>query len=163
MWKGIFICMQFAYGNPVQGYLVSLCHGNFAFVNTHAYRQACRTCLSAKQVVTYDVIVSILTIETHSSSLTALQNQWRAPTVLFCFCRFLGRSGLLEYWILSYVLLFSPALDAVGSKHHESWPHLSFSGPWPCWFRHYNSGCPGLVLDHLKSIPNAEYQSLPAL
>ena len=54
-------------------------------------------------VEVYDGIVSILNLETRCSSSAASQIQWWVPTVLFFFWDFFWRSGLLEYWIQSYV------------------------------------------------------------
>ena len=51
----------------------------------------------------YDGTVSILNFEARCSSSAASQIQWWVPTVLFFFRDFFWRSGLLEYWIRSYV------------------------------------------------------------
>ena len=38
--------------------------------------------------------------------------------------------------------------------HPASWLHLSFRGHWPYWFTRDNSGCPGLMFDHIQHIPD---------
>ena len=41
--------------------------------------------------------------------------------------------------------------------HFGSWLNMSTSAYWSCLVRRDNSGCVGLMFDHLQPIPNTEY------
>ena len=59
----------------------------------------------------------------------------------------------------TWLWLFSQACYAL-KVTLEGWLHLSFHGHWPIcphWFRCYNCGCPGLMLEHLWPIPDVKY------
>ena len=93
------------------------------------------------------------------------------PTVLFFFRDFFWRSGLLEYWIRSYVrghwfgcsLQSGTPLNPPCHRLPGGLLHLSFHGHWPNLFRRDDGNCseltPGLMFDDFLPIPDAE--SLP--
>ena len=75
------------------------------------------------------------------------------------FHGFFWRSDLLEHWIQSYVWdIVLAVLAGLGRSwtHPESWLYLLFHGHWPYQFRRDNSGCLGLMLNHLQPISYAQ-------
>ena len=75
------------------------------------------------------------------------------------FHGFFWRSDLLEHWIQSYVWGIVLAVLAGLRRswtHPESWLYLLFHGHWPYQFRRDNSGCLGLMLNHLQPISYAQ-------
>ena len=84
------------------------------------------------------IIVSVLNLETRCSSSAASQIQWWVQTVLFFFSDFFWRSGLLKYWILSYVqghcfgCSLRPGMQ-LNSPCKLASPVLSWSLTLPIW------------------------------
>ena len=94
-------------------------------------------------------------------SLSCCTDSESVLTVLFFFRDFFWKSGLLESWILLFVLDIALTVLSILTRcetHPESWLHqevyLSFvvHWPYPGLFSHNQCGCLNLKFDHLLPV-----------